>query len=434
MDKNEIRQIGAGVLEALSAAGAEQAECHVHARTLYELNIDAGEISLMRTTMQNSISMKSLRGGRKGSVVINKTSREAIENAAREARALMDSAEADQAEGIADVAADREFSSGSREPDRDMLYSRMTELQENVKERYPKVSLMQVVGEFRNTDSFYCNTNGVRLLGSTGYYSTDVGFGAQEDGETSSMNYSGAQRWTLDRPIIETAMLDRLRGEAERQIKTVPLEGKYTGTVLLTPTIVPILVSSFMGEFLTDLPLMQGTSMLKDKIGERVASPLLTISCNPLDPRNVGVSPFTADGYEARDMDIISAGVLKSFVLSRYGAKKTGLERSANLADCLEVKAGDTPLEDMIASVERGILVNRFSGGRPSSNGDFTGVAKNAFLIENGTIGPALSETMMSGNMLALFGDIIAVSRESVDFGCIRLPFISCSGVTISGK
>jgi len=88
----------------------------------------------------------------------------------------------------------------------------------------------------------------------------------------------------------------------------------------------------------------------------------------------------------------------------------------------------------MIANVKKGILLGRFSGGSPASNGDFSGIAKNSYLIENGKIVQPLSETMIAGNAVKVLTDIIALSKERVDYGNSIVPWIHSTGVTISGK
>ena len=98
------------------------------------------------------------------------------------------------------------------------------------------------------------------------------------------------------------------------------------------------------------------------------------------------------------------------------------------------VEPGERSLEELIASVENGLLLNRFSGGNPSPNGDFSGVAKNSFLIRNGKIASAVSETMISGNIAALLKNILAVSRERVSDGMTVVPWVKAAGITISGK
>jgi len=129
-----------------------------------------------------------------------------------------------------------------------------------------------------------------------------------------------------------------------------------------------------------------------------------------------------------------SSLVLKSFVLGLYGANKTGKERAKNSGNIFVVEPGDKSFEEMVKNTKKGILIARFSGGYPNSNGDFSGVAKNSFYIENGEIKHAITETMISGNLYDLFNDIVDISNERVNFGSAILPWIQANGVTISGK
>ena len=67
--------------------------------------------------------------------------------------------------------------------------------------------------------------------------------------------------------------------------------------------------------------------------------------------------------------------------------------------------------------MKRGALVGRLSMGQPAPNGDFAGVIKNSFLVENGEQKGALAEVMISGNVAQMMNNIEAISRESLDFG-----------------
>ena len=137
---------------------------------------------------------------------------------------------------------------------------------------------------------------------------------------------------------------------------------------------------------------------------------------------------------EAGICDLIKAGVLTGFTISAYTANKTGYDRAPNSSGAIVVAPGDKPLNEMISSIKRGIFVGRFSGGEPSINGDFSGVAKNSFLIEDGKITSALSETMISGNLADLLFNIIDISKETVENGGAVLPYVSFGNITISGK
>ena len=76
----------------------------------------------------------------------------------------------------------------------------------------------------------------------------------------------------------------------------------------------------------------------------------------------------------------------------------------------------------------------RISGGHPASCGDFSAVAKNSFLIENGKLGPAVSETMISGNLAEMLLHPVGASAERIADGSTLLPYLSFSGITVSGK
>ena len=76
----------------------------------------------------------------------------------------------------------------------------------------------------------------------------------------------------------------------------------------------------------------------------------------------------------------------------------------------------------------------RFSGGAPAPSGEYSGVAKNAFLIEHGKVTCALTETMISGCVPDMLNNIRAVSSDLLKDGSVSLPYIAFDGVTISGK
>ena len=115
-----------------------------------------------------------------------------------------------------------------------------------------------------------------------------------------------------------------------------------------------------------------------------------------------------------------------------YGANKTGLTRSINDGGAYIVESGSTKLNDIIKSIDQGILLSRFSGGNPSDNGDFSGVAKNSYFVEKGEIKYPISETMISGNICDMMKNIIDISDETVDYGDSIYPWINFDGITVS--
>ena len=143
---------------------------------------------------------------------------------------------------------------------------------------------------------------------------------------------------------------------------------------------------------------------------------------------------MTSDGYLIKRLPLIENGVLKNFMLSRYGAKKTGGKRTFADSGNILVTPGGKSLEEILKGIERGVYVQRLSGGAPSANGDVSAVAKNSFLIENGKIGRALNETMISFNVADALKDIIGISKETRSSGAGAQPWIAFGGATVSGK
>jgi len=225
-----------------------------------------------------------------------------------------------------------------------------------------------------------------------------------------------------------------LLDETQRQIVTEQFEGSFVGDIVITPGCLENFLWYIGSTYLQDSALISGTSPWKEKIGEQVASALVNIELVAESPELPGTSNLSGDGYVAENMPVIEGGVLKNFVLSRYGASKTGLKRSANSGSTFVFGKGETPLEELIAGVERGILLGRFSGGNPGPAGDLSGVAKNSFLIENGKVTKSLSEVMIAGNLGDMLRDTVAGSQERENSGYWLLPWIRISGVTISGK
>jgi PmbA protein len=124
--------------------------------------------------------------------------------------------------------------------------------------------------------------------------------------------------------------------------------------------------------------------------------------------------------------------VLRSYLLSLYGARKTGLARARCAGGALVVEPGARDLAAMIADVRQGLLMTRFSGGAPNDKGDFSGVAKNSYYVESGEIRQPIAETMIHGNMAGLLEDVVETSRERADFGDSILPWCRVRGIGVS--
>lgn len=423
------------ILAEAKVQGADYAHCVVRESEKREFNVDGGRFSLMRTLFDRDVAVTVLKDQRKGSVHVNRFDEEAVRSAVADCMAVCESAEGDPAWQFCDEPTDVSYTQGAPECDTEMLFSRTRELLKDIEVRHPKILVEQMITSHDSYRSIYMNSNGVVYRPTAGSYSFSLMYSAHEGEKSSSFFGSDVTLAKLDKPVIECALIDRELSEIERQLDPEPLNGKFTGTALLAPAALSeIVLGTIFGNFVSDSSLIEGTSIWKDKLGEKVADERLTVSLKARGEDIVIGQHVTGEGYPAEDFDLIRDGKLVSFDLSQYGANKTGGKRAGCSGGNVFIPAGNQSLDEIIAGIDHGVLVMRFSGGEPAPSGEFSGVAKNSFLIENGKLGAALTETMISDCVPEMLNNIRAISSDLLKDGANSIPYIAFDGVTISGK
>ncbi len=422
------------VIEKLRAAGADQACCTASTSATREFNVDGGKFSLMRTLFDNSLSITGISGGKKGSVGINRFDDAAVEQAVADCMASANSAAPDDAWQFAPDGQAHTFTQGVLEADVDRLFDRTAELMQQIGEKFPKIMVEQLIVSHVRSHSVYRNTNGALYTKDAGYYNVELMFSGHEGEAASSFFGTGGITDNLDCPFMKLGSIEKDLADVEKQIHTKSVKDKFTGVMLLTPGCLGSFLGDIADNFASDGPVLEGTSIWKDKLGQQVADERITVSFAPHAKEMVCGQSFTSEGFLAEDFDFIREGKLESFLTSLYVSNKTGVPRAKNSGSSMIVQPGEQSVEEIIASIDRGIIVGRFSGGQPSTNGDFSGVAKNSFLIENGKITDAVSETMISGNLADMLQNVAAISKETVVDGYSVLPYAAFGGITVSGK
>jgi len=431
-----LSQVAEFALDLLKSAGTDGASVTVSKNQVDELNVDAGEFSLLRTTLGSSFGISALVDGKRGSASTNKLDKESVKKAAINAVESAKASEPDDGWAIAPDAGEHSYSVGDETAKLNVMYERKKEFLEDSKVRYPKLDVMQFVTKFTHSNSLYANSNGSRLYSGSEYYTSFAEYSAREGDNVTSMFGSGVITYDFDKALLDYVHFRKSIEEMEAQLHTVPVKGKFVGTLVCSPDVAYELIDAALSGATGDSTMIQGISPWKDKLGQAVAQNDLTLLFDPSDDRIVdrGGAKYTSDGYLAAPQYAIKNGVLESFLLSQYGARKLKADRAANYGSGPVVTAGGVKYDDIIAGVQDGLFINRFSGGAPAQNGDFSGVAKNSFLIKNGKITEAVSETMVSGNIFAMLNNIIAISSDTIADGSSVLPYMAFGGVTISGK
>lgn len=434
MSRSEGIEIARRALDEMKKAGADKAAASFVRGEQNELNADAGEFSLFRSTVNISLGMTAYCETRKGSISINSYDEASIRKAAQDAVEMARASEPDPANEISPASKLEEFSFGPAQAESDLMYDRLNDLIAYTKKEYPSINLEQCILDFVRKEAFWANSNGAEFAESSGIYGFFAMFSAKEGQDASSFNYSGANHRNLDKALKDWGNIDELLRQSTEQLRLKPVDGSFIGDILITPDCLGDFLGMLNGTYTGTYPLISGTSPWKDKLESQVVSPLVTIRSLPLGPEVDAGYSFTADGFRAENATLIDNGVLKFFTLGLYGSRKTGKPRCPSGGGAICMDAGNETLDEILGSTKKGILLGRFSGGNPSSNGDFSGVAKNSYLIEDGKIARPVSETMIAGNLASFFESIRAVSKERVDYGSGILPWVLGSGVHISGK
>ncbi|MDP2866118.1 MAG: metallopeptidase TldD-related protein [Elusimicrobiota bacterium] len=420
-------------LELLKKYGAQKAQCVLTKTKKYQVKASAGRLSLLRSAVNADIRLLAIKEGQQGQVSINATGKSEITEAAKQAVQAAAASPRDTAYGISEFQQEQSFSRGDEKPDLDGMCARMSEFLRGAK-TYPGLRLAEAALSFTFEEKIFVNSNRVGLSSSIGVYDLSLDFSSIAGGSSSSVNFASLRLANLSRPLMACGSIELLLKQSVESVRAKPVNRKFLGDIIVSPECLGSFLSFITEDSLRDSRIISGTSMYRDKIGSVVAAKGFTLGSMPLLPEIASGYFITPDGYKAENISILESGRLKTFILSRYGAQKTSLNRAANSGGCYVVDPGSEDFADVVKSVKRGLLVTRFSGGAPSQAGDFSGLAKNSFYIENGKIRFPVSETMISGNIPKMFMNIKCISKERVNLGDAIYPWIHFPGVTISGK
>ncbi len=429
----ELRDMARLLTDKLSAAGIDKYAVSLTESEKQELNTELENFSLYRTTFDQQAKVTAFTGGRKGSATGNDLSQEGLSKLVETAIAGAQSAPVDEAFDIAEYQGKEVFTQGPSEGDIERLYDRMQEMMDTVHKDYPKINLMQMIGSYTRMAGLYLNSNGTDFETRSGVYSMVMMFAGNDGQKTTGISDGFAAMKDLDTPLLGLGMIRKNLEDTQKSLETVPVGGKFEGTVIFTPSCLQYMIYMLANSFLNDSVIIDGTSPWLDKAGQKVASDLITIRLAAQDDRLAETEPFTGDGYKAENVTVIDKGILKCHLLSLYSANKMGRPVTKNDSTSVIMEPGTTALEEIIGGVKRGLLVGGFSGGHPGANGEISGVAKNSFYIEDGKIKGAVMETMINGNLADIFANVSAVSRELVSDGTAVLPYMATEGMVISG-
>ena len=189
----------------------------------------------------------------------------------------------------------------------------------------------------------------------------------------------------------------------------------------------------------------RGASFLAGKLGERVASDMVTIVDDATIPGGLGSSPFDDEGVRSRRTMVMEQGVLKSYLLNCYTARKLGLVTTGNAARGMAgnpgigpnnffMQAGPHQPEDIIRSVNNGFYVTELIGfGVNVVTGDFSYGAAGLW-IDSGELSFPVEEVTVAGNLLTMLQGVAMVGSDLEFRGSIASPTLKIDEMTVAGS
>ncbi len=420
------------LVERALAVGADEAQAENVIGRRFELDADTRSVKLLRSTIGDDTTITLFRDGKKGSAGLNGRDEAAIAAAVAAALSAADAGLVDEAHQLAAGPGAAPTRHGPDVADREAMLDAVTEYLVMVAETYPTVLTRHAIYAFDETERSFVNSNGLTQQERRAGYEFSTMFGAKDGLRSTSFSHTRVFAYRPFARLMEAGGVRRLLDNTVRSFDTRPVAEKFVGDLVITPECVGTVVSS-IAEAMGGYALMAETTPYRTSKDEWVAAPGFSLLNQPRHVDFPNGADFDGFGVPTRDLDIIHNGVLKEFLVDFYCAKKLNMEQTAGRYNFV-VPPGDRDIDDIVKSTSRGILLGRLSGGAPNHKLDFNGVAKNSFYIEDGGLRHPLSETMLAGNFKDLLMNIRAVSRETVNFGTARYPYLAASGVTISGK
>jgi PmbA protein len=264
-------------------------------------------------------------------------------------------------------------------------------------------------------------STGIRAWGRAGTSFLMVQALAQQDGETQIAGGLSVGREVDDLSIDEAAddavlRSTRLLGSAKpsTQRLTLLLEPRMTATVL-----------GLVGGMLNGEAVLKGRSPFADRVGEAIASPLLTFVDDPTDPRSLGAEVHDGEGLACRRNALVVDGVLQGFLHNTYTGRRSGTASTGSAqrgvsstpgvgAAALAVAPGAGTHEEVLGAVEHGLFVTSMAGLHSGVNpvsGDFS-VGVEGLMVKGGELAEPIREATVASTLQRLLLDISAVGAD----------------------
>ncbi len=288
----------------------------------------------------------------------------------------------------------------------------------------------------------YANSNGF-LGGYRSAYHSLFSEPLARDGASKQRDY-----WmTVGRRIRDLEPSEDVgRRAAERAVRR--LGAKRVATcevpVIFDAFTAPSLLGQVVG-CVTGYAIYREASFLASKLGQVIADSRITIIDDGRLEGGLGSKPFDGEGLPTRRNVIVEEGRLMTWLLDSYSGRKLGMPSTGSAsrgagsspgvgATNLWLEPGDTPLDEIIANTEKGLLVTELIGmGFNPTNGDYSRGASGLW-IENGKISHPVEEITIASNLGDMLMNIDALGDELIWRGRTAAPALRIASMMVAGE
>lgn len=423
-----IRAVAECVVDELRKRGVAHAECYCEEKINNEVVFNGDMLSMFRTNTKDILCLKAVDSiGRVGKVKTTRLDQTSIADVLEHTIEIMRDSEEYIWEGVSEGPLYSNSVSGILVPQKEELLNSANQLITDTIISEGKAELTDC--EFIHTlrKRTYLNSNDVCFHQMVGYY---------------SISRNGNVRINkLNQNIYDLSKPDLILDKNLLGIEPVQLDKEFRGTLLLSPKAVQNFWWRFRREIFNDDILdTMGTDPPPIKwynmFGKKVADSQLTLEQRPRDPRFIGAETFTEDGYLNKNFTIIDKGEFQQYPLSGRMARRLGKKQNtgphiagASAVFNFVIKPGKTSIEDMIKSINQGILMLDFRETPAAFTGEIIAPISFGVLIENGKLIKTV-RCIMETNVYEIMYNIRNISKETVNNGIDEMPWMAFDGVS----
>lgn len=425
------------------AREGEQIEAHVARGSETDIRVYQGEVEHFVSAQSQGVSIRIIKDGRTGSSRAGRLDEASWREVLAEARENVELGGADEWAGLA-------------EPDGVAIIEQ--DLWDDTLATFDTAKKIEIAKELerlaiaadpriRIDDSNYSDgaqeeafatTNGIRSSGRSNSCYASVSVMADDNGETQTgWAYAlGSNPDEFDLPKAAREAAERATG----LLGAVKPASRRT-TVVLDPMVTAQFLG-IIGSTLSGEEVVKGRSLFANRLGEAVASPLVTLIDDPTDSRAYTACEIDSEGLAARRNLLIKDGVLQMFVHSSYSARRAGTKSTGNAAGsgagclALQMVPGTQSRDELIAAIDNGILIQSVQGLHSGVNpvsGDFSAGATGR-VIRDGKLAEPIREFTIASTLQRMLLDVQAIGND-VDWLPMRAAGVTMviADVTMSG-